>query len=291
MAHDRTATGNDIESARQFAPVILILIGWLALYAPVYSEFAVSAWRRDENAHAPIMLAICGIFLFAGIRNLALHTPAPRLETVSGMVVLTAGLCAFAFGRVFEIDFAVSASQILVATGSALAIVGAQGAKRLWFPLCLMMYLIILPGWMIDAATGPLKLWISETVSNSLFLVGLPVANTGAVISAGPYELLVAQACSGVNSLIALTSVGVIYLRLANRKSKRTILAVAASLIPIAIVANLVRVLALVLITYFGGYDAGQGFMHHAAGLMMFALALGGVFLVDQVSATAWERT
>ena len=153
----------------------------------------------------------------------------------------------------------------------------------------MFFYLIIWPKWALDAFTFPLKQLVSEVVSHGLFAAGLPVANSGAIISAGPYDLLVAQACAGLNSLISLTAVGSVYLYMVKRKSRAVNLIVIAALAPLAIIANIVRVAILVLITYYFGYDAGQGFLHEGAGLLMFAVALLGVFVVDGIAAKYWE--
>jgi exosortase len=152
------------------------------------------------------------------------------------------------------------------------------------------LYLVIWPGWALDALTAPLKSLVSEVVSNALYGVGLPVAHAGAVITAGPYQLLVADACSGLNSLIALTAIGAVYLYAVRHKDWRINAVVLASLVPIAVFANMLRVAALTLITYFFGYDAGQGFMHDGAGLLMFAVALGLTFVVDWIAAAAFGR-
>jgi exosortase/archaeosortase family protein len=87
-----------------------------------------------------------------------------------------------------------------------------------------------------------------------------------------------------------LTAVGAVYLYAVKHRDWRVNAIVLASLIPIAIAANILRVMALTLITYFLGYDAGQGFMHDGAGLLMFAAALGLVFLVDWVALLVFSR-
>jgi exosortase/archaeosortase family protein len=102
--------------------------------------------------------------------------------------------------------------------------------------------------------------------------------------------LLVADACAGLNSLIALTAVGAVYLYAVKRRSLIVNAAVIFALAPIAIAANVARVAVLVLITLQLGYDAGQSFLHETAGLVMFAAALGGVFFVDWLAALLWER-
>ncbi|MCB2112112.1 MAG: exosortase [Parvularculaceae bacterium] len=271
-------------------PAITLSLAALVLYMPIYADFYQGAWRRDENSHAIIVMAIA-----IGAAGVRLSTERfdqrpTHVQTFAGCLLLFAGVAMAIAGRLGEADLLSSASQALVAGGASLAILGVQGVKRLWFPLAMTFYLIVWPGWALDALTGPLKNFVSRIVSDGLYAVGLPVAHSGAVISAGPYQLLVADACSGLNSLIALTAVGAVYLYAVRHGDWRVNAGVLAALIPIAIIANVMRVAALVLITYFLGYDAGQGFMHDGAGLMMFAIALGLVFAVDASAIALAQR-
>jgi exosortase len=271
-------------------PGLIFVFGWLALYLPIYWGFAEGPWRRDENAHALIVMAIA-----AGAAGVRLATEPFALtrkpsEIALGGVLIFAGLGAALLGKLSEADLIASASQTPLALGAALALFGWAGVKRLWFPIALTLYLIIWPGWALDALTGPLKIAVSQTVATSLYAAGLPVAHAGAVISAGPYQLLVADACAGLNSLIALTAVGAVYLYMVKHADWRINALVLASLIPIAIIANICRVGLLVLITWFMGFDAGQGFLHDGAGLLMFAVALALVFGVDALAVFIFVR-
>jgi exosortase len=265
-------------------PLAALASGILFLYAPIYVGFAAGPWREDENAHALIIMAIA--VGAAGVRLFSEEFPLRRtaFEQVAGFALLTVGLAMIAIGRAAENVLLLSASQCFVASGIVIALLGWRGARRLWFPLALTLYLVIWPGWAIDALTSPLKMFVSGIVAEILYAAGLPVAHAGAVISAGPYQLLVAAACSGLNSLIALTAVGAVYLYAVKHGDWRINAAVLASLVPIAVTANILRVTTLTLITYFFGYDAGQGFMHEGAGLLMFAAALGLVFLIDWIA-------
>jgi exosortase len=271
-------------------PVAALLAAWGALYLPVYIEFAQAAWRREENAHAPFIMAIAAAVAWSAISRPEFCARAKQAGFLSGIASLVCGLALYAAGRLGDATLFVSASQGLVATGVALALFGFAGLRRLWFPLALTSYLVIWPDWTLDLLTWPLKRLASELASGGLYVAGLPVAAAGAVISAGPYQLLVADACAGLNSLIALTAVGAVYLYAIKRRSIAANLLVAASLIPIAIAANVLRVALLVLITYYFGYDAGQSFLHETAGLVMFAAALGLVFAVDGAAALLFER-
>lgn len=265
------------------------LAAWGALYLPVYLEFASGPWRRNENAHAPFIMAIAAGVAWSILTSPEFRYSARRVSFVAGCLVLACGLGCFALGRSAEATLLVSGSQGAVAAGAALALFGFRGALRLWFPIALTFYLVIWPDWALDALTAPLKQFVSEWVSKPLYAAGLPVAHAGAVITAGPYQLLVADACAGMNSLIALTAVGAVFLYAIKRRSMIVNLAVVAALIPIAIGANIARVAVLVLITHYFGYDAGQSFLHETAGLVMFGAALAGVFLVDWLAALMWE--
>lgn len=266
----------------------LVGFAWLTVFGPVYVEFAQGPWRREENAHAPFIMAIIAGVLWARLRDGDL-VPATLKEAIAGAAILIGGLTLYLVGRAGDVVLFLSASQGVIAVGLAVALLGWAGARRIWFALLLTVYLIIWPGWMIDAATAPFKLFVSQTVAAGLFSFGLPVAHAGAIISAGPYELLVADACAGLNSFIALTSVGAVYLYVARRRSLAVNLIVIASLAPIAVAANILRVAVLTLLTYYGGYDVGQSFMHEGAGLLLFAFALLCVFLVDGLAALFWE--
>ena len=272
----------------QFGPALLLGAVWLLLFAPVYLDFAQGVWAREENAHAPFIMAICVGVAWAQLMRGGLGL-CSRLEFSAGLGLLVIGLGFYGEGRLGENDLLLSSSQSVLAASIVLCTIGFSGLRRLWFPLLLSLYLVVWPGWALDSATAPLKQFVSASVSETLFFFGLPVARAGAVISAGPYELLVADACAGLNSLIALTAIGAVYLFVAKHRSLKTNIAVMLMLVPIAIFANLIRVALLVLLTYFFGYDIGQSFLHEAAGLVMFAIALAGVFTVDVIAAYSWE--
>ena len=287
---ENSGPGASARTMARLVPGAALTAAALALYLPIYLDFAQDAWRQDENAHALIIMAIA--IGAAGVRLATekFDRSPSRAEQLAGLAILLFGLALIGVGSAGETDLFLSASQGAVAAGSVLFFFGAHGVRRLWFPLALTFYLIIWPGWAIDAVTAPLKVFVSRIVAEGLYAAGLPVAHSGAIIAAGPYQLLVAAACAGLNSLIALTSIGAVYLYAVKHSDWRINAAVLASLIPIAIAANILRVAALTLITLFLGYDAGQGFMHEGAGLLMFAVALALVFVVDAAAIAIFSK-
>lgn len=271
-----------------------ILAGFLFLFVPVYAAFSANAWTREENAHAYFILAI--IIGTAFMRLARLHQTgwfshqkaASIQESILGAALTLLGLILFLIGRYAQVELFLSIAPFFVLTGSLCFTFGWRLVRQLWFPLAMFFYLIIWPGWLLDQFTAPLKLWISENVTLLMTALGLPVAHSGVIIAAGPYQLLVADACAGLNSLIAMTAVGAIYLYIIKRPGLAVNALLFLALIPIAILANFIRVALLVWITLQFGYDAGQGFLHEAAGLMMFAIALVCLFALD--SAVTFKK-
>jgi exosortase/archaeosortase family protein len=100
------------------------------------------------------------------------------------------------------------------------------------------------------------------------------------------YELLVEDACSGMNSLVGLTAISLFYIYIMRGTSWRYAALLTAFVIPIAIVANIVRIIILVLVTYFFGDRVGQSFIHETAGILLFVIALLMVFGLDSLLAT-----
>jgi exosortase len=133
----------------------------------------------------------------------------------------------------------------------------------------------------IDPLTASLKQDVSEIVEQLLYRAGYPIARSGVVLSIGQYQLLVADACSGMHSVYSITALGLLYLYLMRHPQWWRNALLAASLIPLAIVANIVRVIILVLVTYHFGDAAGQGFVHGFTGIFLFIVALGLMFALD----------
>ncbi len=268
-------------------PFLPIALGFLALYIPVYAELSQNAWTRSENSHAPFILAIVLAAFIIRLQRLwqedwfTEQSELPIKDYLIGALLLTSGFGLYGLGRVGEVELFTTSAQLPILAGCLTLIGGAPLIRQLWFPLAMMTYLVIWPGWLLDLLTGPLKLWISQSATDLLSAFDLPVAHSGVVIAAGPYQLFIADACAGLNSLFAMTAIGAVYLYIVKRQGFARNAFLFLALIPIAIVANFLRVTLLIWITLQFGYDAGQIFLHDAAGLLMFAIALGILFALD----------
>jgi exosortase len=157
------------------------------------------------------------------------------------------------------------------------------------FPLFYIIFMIPLPGMLVDAVTGPLKNWISIIAEHALYSVGYPIARNGVVLTIGQYQLLVADACSGLHSMFSLSALGLLFMYIMERKSMLHNAIMLATILPIAFAANIIRVIVLILVTYYLGDEAGQGFLHGTAGMVLLVAALLFLFALDAILATVFR--
>jgi len=256
-----------------------VLLGLLVLYVPTYLLLAQNFWPKEENAHGPIILGI--VFWLIWRARASLTDFGQTKNTISGAIFLFLGVLLYVVGRSQEILIFEAGSQIPLLLGIVLITHGAVVARRFWYPLLFLLFLIPLPAFFVEMLTGPLKHYVSVLVENILYWSGYPIARTGVMLSIGPYQLLVADACSGLNSMFSLSALGLFYTYLVQRTSWTHNLILLTSIIPIAFFANVIRVILLVLITYYFGDEAGQGFAHTLSGMALFLIALMSFLVVD----------
>ena len=199
----------------------------------------------------------------------------------SRKLILLGILLLFVLGRSQNILLFEVGSQIPLLVALLLLFKGYAGLRTFWFPLFFLIFMVPLPATLVAAVTTPLKSAVSAVASSVLYAVGYPVGRTGVVMTVGPYQLLVADACAGLNSMFTLEALGLLYMQLMNYTSVARNVFLAIVVIPIAFVANVTRVVILVLVTYHFGDEAGQGFVHGFAGMVLFLVALTLILMVD----------
>ena len=262
-----------------------IAAGLLALYIPTFYSLANGLWQDDEYAHGPIILAVI-LWLIWDKREVLLTAPA-RTAPKAGLGLLITGLLIYILGRSQGITILDVGSLFLMLAGVLLVMRGWSSVRAFWFMLLFIAYLLPLPGIFVDAVTGPLKQHVSVIAEQILYAAGYPIGRSGVVLTVGQYQLLVADACSGINSMFSLSATGLLYLYLIQRKSWLHNGLILASLLPIAFCANILRVIFLVLVTYHLGDAAGQGFLHGFSGMVLFIVALIMILVLDFILAKA----
>jgi exosortase B len=269
---------------------IPVMVAMAALYGPTLYGLASTFWQSEDHAHGPIILAVV-VWLAWRQRRAFASYPQQGGHTRAGVALVSVGLFAYVLGRPHEISVLEVGSLIPVSAGILVALRGTRSLRALWFPLLFMLFLVPLPAVFVDSLTGPLKQHVSDIAERVLYAAHYPVGRSGVVLTVGPYQMLVADACSGLNSMFSLTAIGLLYVHLQGRANWLHNMLVIASTLPIAFAANVVRVLVLVLITYHFGDDAGQGFLHGAAGIVLVLVAVALLLALDGLLArfaTRW---
>jgi len=259
-------------------PVVLALAIVVA-YIPTFITLAQGPWQTEQEGHGPLIIAAALWLVWQSREKLrsAELTPSP----IAGWFFLLSGLVILVLARNQDIWFLEVASEIPVIAGCLLILAGWNVLRILAFPIMFLIFSAPAPGWMVDAATVPLKVFISDVVTQVLYSAGYPIAQNGVVILIGPYQLLVQDACSGMNSIFALSAIGVFYVYAFRWHEKIRGLILISLIIPITIAANFLRVMALVLIAYYAGVDKIEGPLHDLTGIALFIVAIILMFLCE----------
>lgn len=256
-------------------------IGLAILYIPTFINLSESMWPVEDYSHGPLILAVV-VWLAWQARDRWLSVqarPAPK----SGWPLLVFGLLLYVFGRSQDVVMVEVGSMIPVLAGTMLLMRGWPATRAVWFALLFIIFMVPLPGVILDAMTAPLKKNVSSVAEVILYAGGYPIARSGVTLTIGQYQLLVADACSGLNSMFSLTALGLLYLHIMQHAARWRNALMILSILPIAFAANIVRVMFLVLVTYHFGDEAGQGFVHGFAGMILFTAALIILFSFDSL--------
>ena len=268
----------------------MLLVGFALLYVPTWLELSRTIWATDEQGHGPIILALSGWLLYQRRHQIAAAAARP---SAWGWPILLLAMVLFAFGLSQHIIMFQTGSQILVLVALLLIFRGTGALAMAWFPLFFLIFMVPLPEALVAAVTAPLKSAVSAVASGILYSAGYPVGRSGVIMTIGQYQLMVADACAGLNSMFTLEALGMLYMNLMNYTSVARNVTLALLLIPISFAANITRVMILVLVTYHFGDEAGQGFVHGFAGMVLFLVALVLMLFADKVIGLvilAWRR-
>jgi exosortase B len=257
-----------------------ILLGMLALYVPTLYDLFNGLWATEEQVHGPIILAL-SIWLMHRLWPRMIEKSAGKSTSATGWTVFAIALVFYIIGRSQQIILFEMGSLIWMLAAILLLKRGISALKVLWFPLFFMLFMIPLPGTVVIVLTMPMKMAVSYVTENILYWANYPIARNGVTLQIGQYQLLVADACAGLQTLLTLESLGLFYLNVVRHTSVFRNVALAILIIPISFTANVIRVITLTLVTYYFGDEVGQGFLHQFAGIVLFLSALLLILSVD----------
>jgi exosortase B len=267
-------------SSRWTVPALLAL-GLVVMYLPTYWRLFNTVWASDEQGHGPLIVALC---VWLAVQRWPQFIALPDKPAVGwGGALMALSLGVYVLGHSQDVQGPEAASQIGVLAALALLFKGGAGLRVMAMPLAFMLFAVPLPGILVQTLTMPLKIAVSSCAEWLLHQAGYPVGRTGVMLVIGQYQLLVADACAGLNSMFTLEALGFLWMSLRPRSTALRDALLALVILPISFAANVVRVMALVLITYHLGDAAGQGFAHGFSGIVLFVAAVLMMMVAEAV--------
>jgi len=250
--------------------LLLLLVAVGVAYATIIPGM-VDDWSNDPNySHGFLVPLISGYFLWQSWPELKQVTLKP---SNAGLAVIVGSLLLLALGYVGVEYFTMRASLVFLLAGIVLFWCGWTVLRLTALPIAFLLFMVPLPYIVYDALAFPLKLFVTKYSVMSLKLMGVTVVREGNIIMFPQTVFEVADACSGLRSLVSLLALAVTMAFLTQQGTvKRTILIISA--LPIAIATNMFRVIATGVLAQFYGAKAAEGFFHEFAGMAVFALAM-----------------
>ena len=261
-----------------------ILLGLSVLYVPTFYGLFHTLWATEAQAHGPLILVLASWLLYRLWPEMMEKSEGKSPSTLglaTGWGIFAVALALYIIGRSQQIHMFEVGSFIWMIAAILLIKRGGNALKIVWFPLFFMLFMIPWPGSLVIMLTMPMKMAVSYVTEQILYWAGYPIARTGVILQIGQFQLLVADACAGLQTLLTLESLGLFYLNVVRHTSLFRNITLGILIIPISFIANVIRVISLVLITYYFGEAVGQGFLHEFAGLVLFVSALVLIISLD----------
>jgi exosortase len=268
-------------SARVVSSWLLLAVPSAWLYAPVLTKL-VYDWAHDENySHGFLIVPLAAWFGWQQRERLSRAAARPSWL---GLAVICAALTLLIVGRLGAELFLTRISLLVMLAGAILFLHGRHHLRVLAFPLLFLLLMVPLPSIVFNQITFPLQLLASRVGTAGIQACAVPVLREGNVIVLADTSLEVAEACSGIRSLVSLLTIGIVYGYFVDRRAwMRTLIAL--STVPIAIAANAARVTGTGVLAHYYGPEAAQGFFHTFSGWLVFVVAFVLLFVVSRVLA------
>jgi exosortase len=258
----------------------------LWLYWPTLSHLIGQWWHDPNFSHGFFVPLFSGFVIWQERSKLARVKLYPSW---SGLLLLGIGLCILVVGQMGAEIFLSRFSLLIVLAGLVVLFLGWNFFRAVLFPWAFLLLMIPIPAIVFNQITFPLQLLASKVASTVLPWLGVPVLREGNVIVLPAMALEVADACSGIRSLMSLATLAVIYGYLVEQSiALRVVLALAS--LPIAVVTNSLRVVGTGLLVQYWDPDKAQGFFHEFQGWLMFVASLGMLYFVHRVLRIFWRQ-
>ncbi len=267
-------------------PIALLALLVVLLYRGVALKLVTDWFELPDFSHGFLIPFFAAYLVWTKWDTLR---KTPVRSSWMGLPLVLLGLLFLMTGRLGADLFLARTSFLLLAAGSVWMLFGRAMVSQLKFVFLVLLLAIPLPAVLFNQITFPLQLLASRMASSLLPLAGVPVLREGNVIQLPAMQLEVAEACSGIRSLLSLFTLAVIYgYFLEKSVGRRVALAIAS--VPIAVAANAARIFGTGLCVQYWDPDKAMGFFHEFSGWLMFLVSLTFLYLVHRVTGIFWKH-
>lgn len=259
-------------------PVIkftLLILLWLAVFYPVLVQL-VGAWLyHSDESHGMLVPLISIYLIWQKKNNLAEEKAEPA---IIGLWVLVASMLLYVISYAGGVAVV---SRLMIVTsliGIVLFVYGRRIFKILAFPLMFAFFMVPVPQSIIGMISLPLQMFATDISAFLIHAVNIPVYQEGNMLYFAQTQLEVAESCSGIRSITALTMLSVLFVYLLEFTLWKKVV-ILLSAVPIALIANIVRVTGTGILAHFFGAQVARGFLHDFSGMVVFVFGLAVLFI------------
>jgi exosortase len=264
--------------------ILAVLSLWL--YGPTLAHLVVQWWHDPNFSHGFFVPLFSALVIWQGRERLV---QLPLQPSWSGLGIMLLALLILVTGQMGAEIFLARISILVLLAGLIVLFLGWNFLSALAFPLAFLVLMIPIPAIVFNKITFPLQLLASRVAAGILPVLGVPVLREGNVIVLPSMPLEVADACSGIRSLLSLGTLAIIYGYLMDRRViVRVVLAVAS--VPIAVAANSLRIVGTGLLVQYWDPEKAEGFFHAGWGWIIFVISLTALYLLHHLMLAIWPE-
>jgi exosortase len=256
--------------------VLIAFALFMIIYIPIIVEMA-GDWYDDDNYSHGFLIPLVSAFLIWRKRQTIKESITP-IGINPGLILVIFGMILYVLATAAAEYFTLRFSLVVTLFGLVWFLYGRQIIKITWFEILFLLFMIPLPYVIYNSMTFPMQLFATKVTVKILNFIGMSAIRQGNIIHLPGYSLEVAEACSGLRSLISLLALGAVYARLTQKDFARQII-LFLSTIPIAIAANIFRILFTAVGAYTVSRELADEFLHELSGMMVFVVAFIMLFL------------
>jgi len=254
--------------------MLSLMLVWLAVFAPIYPTMVQEWLTNSDNSHGFIVPFVAGYFAWGRRNRLGAVTPE---DSWWGCLMLIVTLSFYVLSVAGGLAFPARVTMVLSLFGLIWCMLGNATIRILAFPILFLLFMIPVPYSLINLISGPLQLFATKISATLIAACTIPVFRDGNMLYFVSTQLEVAEACSGIRSMIALSMLAVGFASMSHTgwQSKAMLIFMA---IPIALAANVIRVTGTGILAHFFGDKVARGFLHEFSGIAIFVLGLAALF-------------